>query len=58
MLTKFHNRPAEELYRVDTDPYEMTNLADDPKLAEVKKRKLTFKEIAAKHKKPTKTEVA
>ena len=38
LMDKFHNRPAEELYRVDKDPYEMNNLAADPKYAEVKKR--------------------
>jgi len=38
LMDKFHNRPAEELYRVDQDPYEMNNLAADPKYAEVKKR--------------------
>ncbi|MDP6633952.1 MAG: sulfatase [Phycisphaerae bacterium] len=38
LMDKFHNRPAEELYRVDEDPYEMNNLAADPKYADVKKR--------------------
>ena len=38
LMDKFHNRPAEELYRVDKDPCEMNNLAADPKYAEVKQR--------------------
>jgi len=38
LMDKFHNRPAEELYRVDEDPYEMNNLAADGKYAEIKKR--------------------
>jgi N-sulfoglucosamine sulfohydrolase len=38
LLEKFHNRPEEELYLVDDDPYEMTNLADDPAYAETKQR--------------------
>ena len=29
-------RPAEQLYDVEKDPYEMTNVAADPKLAEAK----------------------
>jgi uncharacterized sulfatase len=33
----FH-RPAEELYDLETDPYEMKNLAADPKYAEIKPR--------------------
>lgn len=35
---KFHRRPAEELYRVDKDPYEMNNLADDREYDKVKMR--------------------
>jgi uncharacterized sulfatase len=31
-------RPAEQLYRTADDPYEMQNLADDPKFAETKAR--------------------
>jgi len=38
LMDKFHHRPAEELYRVDNDPYETSNLASDPKHARVKKR--------------------
>ena len=33
LIDKFQNRPEEELYKVDDDPYEMTNLADDPSYA-------------------------
>jgi N-sulfoglucosamine sulfohydrolase len=32
------HRPAEELYDLQQDPYETRNLADDPKLAAVKRR--------------------
>lgn len=32
----FGLRPAEELYRVTADPFQMKNLADDPALADVK----------------------
>jgi len=35
---KFHTRPAEELYRVDDDPYEMDNVAGDPKYDKARKR--------------------
>lgn len=35
---RYHHRPAEELYRVDEDPWEQNNLADEPEYAEVKKR--------------------
>ncbi|MBL7134002.1 MAG: sulfatase [Phycisphaerae bacterium] len=38
LMDKFHHRPGEELYRVDEDPYEMNNLAKDPKYGDVKKR--------------------
>lgn len=38
LLTKWHNRPAEELYLVDEDPYELNNLANDPAHAEAKQR--------------------
>ena len=34
----FARRPAEELYDITADPHEWHNLADDPKLAEVKSR--------------------
>ncbi len=38
LYNKYHRRPAEELYRVDEDPWEMNNLADKPEFANVKKR--------------------
>ena len=38
LMAKFQHRPAEELYRVDADPYELKDLADDPEYANVKKR--------------------
>ncbi|MBX3399015.1 MAG: sulfatase [Gemmataceae bacterium] len=34
IVTRYHTRPAEELYDVATDPHELTNLAADPKQAE------------------------
>ncbi|MBL8866066.1 MAG: sulfatase-like hydrolase/transferase, partial [Planctomycetia bacterium] len=34
IVTRYHTRPAEELYDVATDPHELTNLAADPKHAE------------------------
>ena len=36
LLKKYHKRPAEELYRVDEDIYEMNNLASNPEYVEVK----------------------
>jgi uncharacterized sulfatase len=41
LYEKYHNRPAEELYLVDEDPWEMNNLADKPQYAKIKKRLLT-----------------
>ena len=38
LVNRFLHRPPEELYRLDEDPYEMTNVASDPANAEVKKR--------------------
>jgi N-sulfoglucosamine sulfohydrolase len=38
LYDKYHHRPAEELYRVDEDPWEMNNLADKPEYAEAKRR--------------------
>ena len=34
----FGKRPAEELYENARDPYQMHNLADEPRLVEVKRR--------------------
>lgn len=36
-VDKYQYRPMEELYDMQKDPYEMVNLADDPKYKEVKK---------------------
>ena len=38
LYDRYHHRPAEELYRVDEDPWEMNNLADKTEYAEVKRR--------------------
>jgi arylsulfatase A-like enzyme len=38
LVKRYMHRPAEELYDTAQDPYEMTNLADDEKLAPVKTR--------------------
>ncbi len=38
LYAKYHHRPAEELYRVDEDPWELNNLADKPEHAESKRR--------------------
>lgn len=38
LVRRYMHRPADELYRTAEDPFEMDNLADDPKYAEVKKR--------------------
>lgn len=38
LLKRFHNRPAEELYKVDEDIYELNNLARNPEYAEIKRR--------------------
>lgn len=35
-VRRYHHRPAEELYAVDSDWYEWKNLASDPKFADVK----------------------
>ena len=38
LVKRYMTRPAEELYHTAEDPYEMTNLADDPAAAEIKAR--------------------
>jgi uncharacterized sulfatase len=38
MVKRYMHRPAEQLYNTAEDPYELTNLADDPALASVKAR--------------------
>lgn len=37
-LMSFGRRPAEELYDMEADPHQLSNVADDPALADVKKR--------------------
>ncbi len=38
LVSRYMKRPPEQLYRLDEDPYEMTNLADDAEHADAKKR--------------------
>ncbi len=38
LVKRFMRRPAEQLYRIDDDPYEMTNLAGSEEHAEAQKR--------------------
>ncbi len=38
MVKRYMNRPAEQLYNTAEDPYELTNLADDLSVSEVKAR--------------------
>lgn len=38
VVNRYMHRPAEQLYRMDDDPCEMTNLADDPPHASAKDR--------------------
>jgi len=38
LIRRYMRRPAEELYDTQSDPYEMNNLANDPKHAEIKRR--------------------
>ena len=38
LVKRYMSRPAEQLYRLDEDSYEMTNLAGDPEHAKAKKR--------------------
>jgi len=37
-LDFYQHRPAEELYDLEKDPYELHNLADSPELREIKVR--------------------
>ena len=53
LMDKFHHRPAEELYRVDEDPYEMDNLAGEAKYSKAKKRLRTELERWMKEQKDT-----
>ena len=38
MVKRYMHRPAEQLYNSAKDPYEMTNLADDPAFSALKER--------------------
>ncbi|GAB6166318.1 sulfatase [Thermostilla marina] len=38
VIERYMRRPAEELYCTQDDPFEMTNVADDPQYAEIKDR--------------------
>ncbi len=38
MVKRYMHRPAEQLYNTAKDPYEMTNLADDPAFSAVKEK--------------------
>lgn len=38
MVNRTMNRPKEQLYRMDKDPYEMKNLSKDPEYSRIKKR--------------------
>jgi len=38
LMARYQHRPAEELYRVDADPYELKDLAASPEFADIKKR--------------------
>jgi N-sulfoglucosamine sulfohydrolase len=38
VVNRYMKRPPEQLYRIDTDPYEMTSLADEPEHAGAKQR--------------------
>jgi uncharacterized sulfatase len=36
LVKRYTRRPAEELYHTSQDPFEMKNLTDDPRYAEIK----------------------
>ncbi len=38
LVKRYTSRPAEQLYHTTKDPYEMTNLADDPAASDIKSR--------------------
>ncbi len=38
LVQRYLTRPAEQLYHTKTDPFELTNLADDPRYADIKKQ--------------------
>jgi uncharacterized sulfatase len=38
LVKRYMSRPAEQLYQTAEDPYEMTNLTDDPAISAIKKR--------------------
>ena len=38
LVQRYMRRPAEQVYHTASDPYEMNNLADDPKVADIKSR--------------------
>ena len=38
LVKRYMSRPAEQLYHTAEDPYELTNIADDPAMSAIKKR--------------------